>query len=61
MDVNPVSTLMDHNVKLDMEVKEAEEASEKEDLKIGHGYAQLIRSLMYLALATQHDISYAVN
>ena len=52
---------MDPNVKLDMEVKEAEEASEKEDLKIGHSYTQLIGSLMYLALATRPNISYAVN
>ena len=60
-DANPVATPMDPNVKLDMEAKEAEEASGKEDLKIGHGYAQLIGSLMYLALATRPDISYAVN
>ena len=60
-DANPVATPMDPNVKLDMEAKEAEEAEEKEDLKIGHGYAQLIGSLMYLALATRPDISYAVN
>ena len=52
---------MDPNVKLDMEAKEAEEASGKKILKIGHGYAQLIGSLMYLALATRPDISYAVN
>ena len=50
---------MDPNVKL--ETKEAKEASEKENPKIEHGYAQLIGSLMYLALATRPDISYVVN
>jgi len=55
---NPVSTPMDPNVKLDMEAKESEA---EEDPKIEHGYAQLIGSLMYLALATRPDISYVVN
>ena len=50
---------MDPNVKL--EAKEAEEASMKEDLKIEHGYTQLIGSLMYLTLAMHPDISYTVN
>ena len=52
-DANPVSTPMDPNVKLDMEAKESEEASEKDDL---NGYAQLIGSLIYLTLATRPDI-----
>ena len=62
MDANPVSTPMDLNVKLDIETKNKEqEAEAKEDLKINHGYAQLIGSLMYLALASHPNISYAVN
>ena len=62
MDANPVSTPMDLNVKLDIDTKNDEkEAEAEEDLKINHGYAQLIGSLMYLALATRPDISYAVN
>ena len=62
MDANPVSTLMDLNVKLDTETKNnKKEAEAEEDLKINHSYTQLIRSLMYLALASRPDISYAVN
>ena len=62
MDVNPVSTPMDLNVKLDITMESNEEQSvAKEDLKITHGYAQLISSLMYLTLASCPDISYAVN
>ena len=59
-DANQVSTPMDLNVKLEMEVeKQGEEA--KAYPKIEHGYAQLISSLMYLTLATRPDISYTVN
>ena len=62
MDANPVSTPMDLNVKLDIETKNKEqEAEANEDLKINHSYAQLIGSLMYLALESHPDISYAVN
>ena len=57
--MNPVSTPMDPNIKL--EVKKAEEASMKEDPKIEHRYTQLIGSLMYLTLAMCPDISYMVN
>jgi hypothetical protein len=54
---------MDPNVKLDEEAKNpGKEPTEAEtDPNIEHGYAQLIGSLMYLALATRPDISYAVN
>ena len=61
-DANPVSTPMDPNVKLDTEAKNQEEGSgAKEYPRIGHEYAQLISSLMYLTLATRPSISYAVN
>ena len=59
-DANPVSTLMDLNVKLEMEVKKQREEAEAYP-KIEHGYVQLISSLMYLALATCPNISYTVN
>ena len=53
---------MDPNVKLDMDVKTDEKGlATKENPKINHGYAQLIGSLMYLALASRPDISYVVN
>ena len=59
---NPVFTPMDPSVKLDLETENQKEESEaKTNLNITHGYAQLIRSLMYLALATHPDISFAVN
>src|SRR5438445_8087642 len=58
-DANPLTTPMDSNVKLDAYDKHEPEG--EEDLKITHGYAQLIRSLMYLALGTSHDIAFAVN
>ena len=62
MNANPASTPMDLNVKLDIDTKNDEkEAEAEENLKINHDYAQLIGSLMYLALATCPDISYAVN
>ena len=61
-DANPVSTPMDLNVKLEMEAENQEkEAKAKAYPKIEHGYAQLIRLLMYLVLATQPNISYTVN
>ena len=53
---------MDPNVKLDMDVKTDEKGlATKENPKINHGYAQLIGSLMYLALESRPDISYVVN
>ena len=53
---------MDPNVKFDTEAKNQEEGSGAEEYsRTGHGYAQLIGSLMYLALATRSDISYVVN
>ena len=62
MDANPVSTPMDPNVKFEMNVKKDDDRSEaKEDPKLGHSYAQLIGSLMYLALASRPNIAYAVN
>ena len=61
-DANPVSTPMDLNVKLDMDVKtDKNQSISKNDLKLNHGYAQLIGSLMYLALASRPDIAYSVN
>ena len=50
-DVNPVSTPMDPNIKLDVLEGKASEDS-KDQLLINHGYANLIRSLMYLAITT---------
>ena len=50
-DANPVSTPMDPNMKLDALEGKASEDSE-DQLLINHGYANLIRSLMYLAIAT---------
>ena len=61
-DANPVSTPMDPNVKLDLEVKDGKgQPEDNACLKIGHAYAQLIGSLMYIALGTRPDISYTVN
>ena len=50
-DANLVSTPMDPNIKLDALEGNASEGSE-DQLLINHGYANLIRSLMYLAIAT---------
>ena len=59
-DVNPVSTPMDPSIKLDvLEGKASEDNIDQ--LSINHGYANLIRSLMYLAIATQPNIAYLVN
>ncbi len=58
-DANPLTTPMDSNVKLDAYDKHEPEG--EEDSKITHGYAQLIGSLMYLALGTRPDIAFAVN
>ena len=61
-DANPVTVPMDPNVKLDINSKDNEDDAEGEkDPKITHGYAQLIGSLMYLAIGTRPDIAYAVN
>ena len=51
---------MDPNIKLDALEGEASEDSE-DQLLINHCYANLIRSLMYLAIATQPNIAYLVN
>ena len=50
-DANPVSTPMDPNTKLDAIEGETSEDSE-DQLLINHGYANLIGSLMYLAIVT---------
>ena len=61
-DANPMSTPMDLNIKLDLEVKDSKgQPKDNACLKIGHTYAQLIGSLMYITLGTHPDISYAVN
>ena len=50
-DMNPVSTPMDPNIKLDAIEGEASEDS-KDQLLINHSYANLIGSLMYLTIST---------
>src|SRR6266545_7352868 len=62
--MNPVVTPMDPNVKLnDYNKSSKTELEGEEDLnkKITHGYAQSIRSLMYLAITTRLDIAFAIN
>ena len=59
-DVNLVSTPMDPNIKLDALEGKASKDSE-DQLFINHGYANLIGSLMYLAITTQPNIAYLVN
>ena len=49
--MNPVSTPMDLNTKLDAIEGKASEDSE-DQLLINHSYTNLIGSLMYLAIAT---------
>ena len=58
--MNPVSLPMDPNTKLDAIEGKASEDS-KDQLLINHGYANLIRSLMYLTIATRPDIAYSLN
>lgn len=60
VDANPVSTLMDPNMKLDV-AEDKEPINGNHNPKIEHGYTQLIGSLMYLTIATHPNISYAVN
>jgi hypothetical protein len=61
-DANPVSTPMDINVKLDnvTEEQNIKGQGEKDD-KVTHGYTALIGSLMYLAIGTRPDITFAMN
>ena len=60
--MNPVSTPLDPNVDLD-ENKNSEklDSEGEEDPRGSFIYATLIGSLMYLALGTRPDITYAVN
>ena len=58
-EAKPVTTPLDPNVNLDND--EIEDESNNQSEEVSHGYAALIGSLMYLALRTQPDITYAVN
>ena len=58
-DANPVSTPMDPNIKLDNSEGISEEQRGAE--MATHGYANLIRLLMYLAITTHPNIAYAIN
>ena len=49
-EANPVTTPLDPNVNLDNDKMEDESNNQSEE--VSHGYATLIRSLMYLALET---------
>ena len=60
-EANPVSTPMDPNVKLDTHETNSRELEGEVDAKVTYGYAQLIGSLMYLALGTRPDIAFSVN
>ena len=61
-DVNPVSTHMDPNIKLKLEINDKKNQTDtKEELKIGHRYVQLINFLMYLAITSCPNIAYSVN
>ena len=54
IDANPVSTLLDPNIKLKLN-DDGREPNRSND------YASLLGSLQYLAIATRPDIAYAVN
>ena len=58
-DTNPLSTPIDPTIKLD----DQEEIPNKEKTSSlsKFGYANLIRSLMYLAIPTRPDIAYSIN
>ena len=58
-DANPVTTPLDPNTNLDN--NETEDEPNNQDEEVLHSYATLIGSLMYLALGTCPDITYAVN
>ena len=61
-DVNSVSTPMDPNIKLELEINDKKNQTDtEEELKIGHRYAQLISSLIYLTIASHPNIAYLVN